>query len=63
MTQKQQIIKHLKSGGSITSFTAYLDFGITQLATRIKELEEGLDIELKREWIVKNKKRFVKYSY
>lgn len=63
MTQKQQILKHLKSGGSITTIEAYSAFGITQLATRIKELEESLLITFNRVWIKKNGKRFIRYSY
>ena len=40
MTQKDLILKYLADFGSITSFQAYADLGITQLATRIKELKE-----------------------
>lgn len=39
MTQKEQILQYLADYGSITSFQAYADLGITQLATRIKELK------------------------
>ena len=39
MTQKELILKYLADFGSITSFQAYADLGITQLATRIKELK------------------------
>ena len=39
MTQKELILKYLEDFGSITSFQAYADLGITQLATRIKELK------------------------
>ena len=49
MTQKERIINYIKEFGSITSLDAYRDLGITQLATRIKELkEEGY--EFKTEW-------------
>lgn len=49
ITQKQRIINYIRVYGSITSFEAYKDLGITQLATRIKELkEEGY--EFKTEW-------------
>lgn len=52
MNQKQMIIKYIKDFGSITSYQAYIDLGITQLATRIKELkEQGYDF--KTEWISK----------
>ena len=39
MTQKELILKYLADYGSISSFQAYSDLGITQLATRIKELK------------------------
>jgi hypothetical protein len=62
-SQKQRILSHLKSGGKITSFDSYLFFGITQLATRISELEDSLGVEFNRKWIKKNGKRFIEYSY
>ena len=40
MTQKELILKYLTDFGSITSFQAYADLGITQLATRVSELKE-----------------------
>ena len=40
MNQRQQIIKYIEDFGHITSYEAYIDLGITQLATRIKELKE-----------------------
>lgn len=39
MTQKELILKYIADFGYITSFQAYQDLGITQLATRIKELK------------------------
>ena len=39
-TQKDLILKYIVDFGYITSFQAYQDLGITQLATRIKELKE-----------------------
>lgn len=39
-TQKQRIIKYIKDFGSITSFQAYSDLGITQLGARIDGLEK-----------------------
>lgn len=38
--QRQRIINYIREFGSITSKEAYDDLGITQLATRIKELKE-----------------------
>lgn len=40
ITQRQRVIDYIKQFGSITSLDAYKDLGITQLATRIKELKE-----------------------
>ena len=40
INQRQRIINYIKKFGSITSKDAYNDLGITQLATRIKELKE-----------------------
>jgi hypothetical protein len=39
-TQKELILRYIADFGYITSFQAYQDLGITQLATRIKELKE-----------------------
>ena len=39
MTQKELILKYIEDFGFITSFQAYADLGITQLATRIKKLK------------------------
>ena len=40
MTQKELILKYITDFGSITSYQAYADLGITQLATRITELKD-----------------------
>lgn len=40
MTQGERIKQYCKDFGSITSMQAFMDLGVTQLATRIKELEE-----------------------
>ena len=48
-TQKQRIINYIREFGSITSLDAYKDLGITQLATRIKELKE-LGYEFETKW-------------
>lgn len=47
--QRQRIINYIREFGSIISYEAYKELGITQLATRIKELkEEGY--KFKTEW-------------
>lgn len=38
--QREMILDYIADFGFITSFQAYSDLGITQLATRIKELKE-----------------------
>lgn len=66
MNQKQMVLQYIEEFGSITSFEAYIDLGITQLATRIKELkEEGYLFNY--EWITKKNRygkpvKFKKYS-
>lgn len=50
INQRQRIINYINQFGSITSKDAYDDLGITQLATRIKELkEQGYKFETKWE--------------
>ena len=39
-TQCERLLAHFNDGKSITSLKAYLEFGITQLGTRLSELEE-----------------------
>lgn len=40
ITQKQRIVNYIKDFGSITSFQAYADLGITQLGARIDGLQK-----------------------
>lgn len=40
LNQRELVLKYIADFGSITSIQAYQDLGITQLATRIKELKE-----------------------
>ena len=40
VTQRDMIIKYIKDFGSISSWDAYKDLGITQLGTRIFELKQ-----------------------
>ncbi len=50
INQRQRIINYIRECGSITSLEAYKDLGITQLATRIKELkEQGYEFKTKME--------------
>lgn len=49
ISQKQRIINYIRQFGSISSWEAYKDLGVTQLATRIKELKEQ-GYEFRTEW-------------
>ena len=66
MTQHEAIVQWVKEHGSITSYEAYRRLGITQLAARIKELENRGTF-FTREWVEDTnrygcKVRYVKYS-
>lgn len=69
--QRQKILDYIQRWGSITTYQAYIDLGITQLATRISELKkEGYEFETNwktrknrdgqvicfKEYIIKNNK-------
>ena len=41
MTQQQRIVQYMRRYGSITPMEAFLDLGITKLATRIGEISRG----------------------
>lgn len=64
--QREMILQYIKDFGSITSFEAYIDLGVTQLATRVAELKEQGYI-FKYEWVIKKNRygknvRFKKYK-
>ena len=66
MNQRQQILQYIEDFGSITSYEAYIDLGITQLATRIKELKEQ-GYQFSYRWITKKNRygkpvRFKEYT-
>lgn len=49
ISQKERVVKYIKEFGSITSWEAYWDLGITQLGARIDQLKkEGY--HFKTEW-------------
>lgn len=49
MTQKEMIIEHLKKYGNISTFEAFVDYGVTRLSGRIFELRhDGHDIKSDR---------------
>ena len=40
ITQRDRVLDYIRQFGSISSWDAYKDLGVTQLATRISELKE-----------------------
>lgn len=40
ITQRDRVIQYINDFGSITSYQAFTDLGVTQLATRIFELKK-----------------------
>ena len=55
-TQKQRIIDYIRKFGSISSWEAYADLGITQLGARIDQLKKD-GYKFETEW-ESNKNRF-----
>lgn len=49
ITQRDRVINYIREFGSISSWETYKDLGVTQLATRIKELKEQ-GYEFRTEW-------------
>lgn len=62
IAQKDRIINYIREFGSISSFEAYADLGITQLGARIDQLKkEGY--EFKTEWERKTNRYGEKTDY
>lgn len=61
-TQKDKILEYIKKYGAITSYEAFIDLGITQLATRIKELKE-LGYEFTYKWVTKENRDGIAVSF
>lgn len=66
-TQRQLILQYIRDFGSITPIQAFMDLGITKLATRISEMrKDGMEFHIEK---VKSKNRygkaisFAKYSF
>lgn len=66
MTQKERVLEHINSYGSITQLEAIREYGIMRLASRIKDLKND-GYSIKKE-MVENKNRwgeivrFAKYT-
>ena len=55
MTQKDRVKKYIEDYGSISSWEAFRDLGITRLASRICDIEaDGIQVKRTRE-AVKNR--------
>lgn len=56
MTQEEKVLRHLKQFGSITSWEAIMEYGITRLSAKIFNLrKQGYEIESER---ITTKNRF-----
>jgi hypothetical protein len=60
-TQKQQVLKHLREHGYITTFIAFKRYAITRLSERIRELEADGHV-INHVPIMRNGKRYMTYS-
>lgn len=57
VTQRQRVLDYIRQFGSITSWDAYKDLGITQLGARIWELTHEYNYKFKKERVT-TKNRF-----
>ena len=62
INQREKVLNYITQYGSITSYEAYLELGITQLATRISELKEQ-GYSFTDEWITKKNRDGTVVSY
>jgi hypothetical protein len=60
-TQKELVLRHLRSRGSITTFVAFDRYNITRLSERIRELERDCHL-INHARVTRNGKTFVAYS-
>ena len=60
-SQVNKLLAHLRGGGTVTSYEAYAQFGITQLAARITDIEQQ-GVAISRTPEKRNGKRFVRYA-
>lgn len=62
MSQNKAILQHLQKGHSITPLEALHLYGCFRLSARIYDLIHIFGHDIKCEMIIKNDKRFAKYS-
>ena len=60
MSQKIQVLNHIKRYGSITPMQAFSRYGITCLAERVRDARDS-GHKIATEWVKQNGKRFAKY--
>lgn len=61
LTQREMVLQYIRDFGSITSWEAYSELGITQLATRVYELKKlGYKFDTKR---VNTTNRYGNYTH
>ena len=65
MTQTEMILKHLQDYGSITTYEAFMEYGITRLPSRIFDLKSS-NYKISDEWIYRKNRygkkiKFKKY--
>lgn len=61
-SQKERVLKYIEDFGSISSFEAYKDLGITQLGARIWELKKD-GVEIRTRWKVSYNRYLEKVTY
>jgi len=61
MSQKQQVLNHMATKGSITPMEAFKRYGITCLAERIRDARES-GHKIAAVMVKANGKRFARYS-
>lgn len=56
LSQKQRVINHLEKHGSITTWDAFIKYGITRISAIIFNLKKD-GYKFQEEWITRNSKR------
>jgi hypothetical protein len=67
MNQRQRILAYIDQFGSISPFEAFVDLGITKLASRVSELiyQDGIPIKKEKEYAFNRygeKVHYMRYS-
>lgn len=58
LTQKDRVLRHLEDFGSITSWMAFMDYGITRLSAIIFDLKHKYDVPIDCSERVSRKNRY-----